>query len=409
MVLLVGAPTAAEAADGSDILIGADPGPGAVVAASPGRITLDFAEPVEAGSLRIFDGGGVERAIVVEAAAGSEVVGTPELLDSGRYLLAWQVTTETSGVLTGAYTFAVDPTLTGAVVIERGIAESEGAATARKLGVGMAAFGWILLAGTVLAAAIAPSRAPRSALGWAGALMAGGAALAFLGTGGSGWSNLTATMDTAAGRAFLVVLAAALAVPYLVLQWRAERAAPAGVDWRLFAGAAVALSAAGLMVGLDAEGIPLLLGAAVGLVSAASVTAVMLQRWAVAAVGAVVGVALAVATVSETREYGFTYRDDLGPVIVEVAVEPAQRGVNELHLYGFDPGGGLAQLTEATARATHLPTGVGPVEIPLLRAGPNHFLTYGAELPLPGTWEIDMRTATAESPNLETTAIVELR
>ena len=103
------------------------------------------------------------------------------------------------------------------------------------------------------------------------------------------------------------------------------------------------------------------------------------------------------------------YRDDLGPVLLEVAVDPARRGVNELHLYGFDAGGGLAKLGDTTAWVTHLATDVGPMEIPLLRAGPNHFLTYGAELPLPGTWEIEMHTSTADSVDLETTAIVELR
>lgn len=407
MVVLVGVATRAAAAD--DLLIEAQPGAGAVVAASPEQIALQFAEPIEAASLRLFDSGGVERAIAVEAVIGSDVLATPELLASGRYLLAWEVTADVSGVVTGAYAFAVDPTGRGAVVIDRTVTGSEGAATARKLGIGMAGLGWVLMAGTVLAAAIAPSRVSRWALAWAGGLMAAGAALAFAGTGGSGWSNLTAAADTAAGRAFLVVVVTALAVPYLILQWQADRAAQAGIGWRLIAGAAVGVSAAGLLVGLDAEGIPLLLVAAAGLAAAGTVAAAMLQRWTVAAIGAAAVAALLVASASQTRDYSYVYRDDLGSVLVEVAVEPARQGVNELHLYGFDPGGGLAQLDEATAWVTHLATGVGPMEIPLLRAGPNHFLTYGAELPLPGTWEIDMRTATADTPNLETTAVVELR
>ena len=129
----------------------------------------------------------------------------------------------------------------------------------------------------------------------------------------------------------------------------------------------------------------------------------------VAAIGAVVVVGLVALVVVQTGDDSVVHRDDLGPVVLEVAVDPARRGVNELHLYGFDARGGLAELGETTAWVTHVPTGVGPMEIPLLRAGPNHFLTYGAELPLAGTWEIEMHTSTQDAVDLETTAVVVLR
>jgi hypothetical protein len=39
---------------------------------------------------------------------------------------------------------------------------------------------------------------------------------------------------------------------------------------------------------------------------------------------------------------------------------------------------------------------VGPLELPVLRAGPNHFLSYRAVLPLPGDWTLDLAATTPE-------------
>jgi len=408
---VIGVPAVAVAADeASDIIIDAVPAPGSVIAASPERLIIAFAEPVADVSIRVFDESGEQRAVAVSAPKGSVVEATPELLDRGRYLMAWEAEGELSGRRSGAYSFAIDPSGTGAIVIDRQVTGSAEATTIRRLGIGIAGVGWVLLAGSLVAAALRPDRGSRQAAGWGGGLMAGGAALAFAGTGGGfDGSSLTSAIDTAEGRAWLVALVASLGVPYLVLQWGGDPEAPRQTGWRLIGAATVATAAVATVIGIAAEGVPALLAAGSGAAAATAVAAAMLGQRMVAAIGAVVVVGLVALVVVQTGDDSVVHRDDLGPVVLEVAVDPARRGVNELHLYGFDARGGLAELGETTAWVTHVPTGVGPMEIPLLRAGPNHFLTYGAELPLAGTWEIEMHTSTQDAVDLETTAVIVLR
>lgn len=408
---VIGVPAAAVASDeASEFVIDAVPAPGSVVAASPERLVVAFAEHVVDVSIRVFDESGEQRAVAVSAPKGSVVEATPELLDHGRYLMAWEAEGEVSGRQSGAYSFAIDPSGTGTIVIDRQVTGSAGAATIRRLGIGIAGVGWVLLAGSLITAALRPDRGSRQAAGWGGGLMAGGAALAFAGTGGGlDRSGLTSAIDTAEGRAWLVALVASLGVPYLVLQWGGDPEAPRRAAWRLIGAATLATAGVALVIGIAAEGVPALLAASGGVAAATSVVAAMLGQRKAAAIGALVVVGLIALGVVQTGDDSVVHRDDLGPVILEVAVDPARRGVNELHLYGFDARGGLAELGDATAWVTHVPTGVGPMEIPLLRAGPNHFLTYGAELPLAGTWEIEMHTSTQDAVDLETTALVVLR
>ena len=80
---------------------------------------------------------------------------------------------------------------------------------------------------------------------------------------------------------------------------------------------------------------------------------------------------------------------------MEVSLDPARSGVNELHLYGFDVSGRGSALGSTSVVAYHQAMDVGPLDLPVLRAGPNHFLAYRAMLPLSGDWTLNI---TVESP-----------
>jgi copper transport protein len=85
-----------------------------------------------------------------------------------------------------------------------------------------------------------------------------------------------------------------------------------------------------------------------------------------------------------------------GDLLVEVSLDPARSGVNELHLYGFDVSGRGSALGSTSVVAYHQVMDVGPLDLPVLRAGPNHFLSYRAMLPLSGDWTLNVTVATQE-------------
>ena len=52
---------------------------------------------------------------------------------------------------------------------------------------------------------------------------------------------------------------------------------------------------------------------------------------------------------------------------------------------------------------------VGTLELPVLRAGPNHFLSYRAMLPLSGNWTLNLTVTTPEGGGEAATVEMRLR
>jgi hypothetical protein len=115
-----------------------------------------------------------------------------------------------------------------------------------------------------------------------------------------------------------------------------------------------------------------------------------------AAISLVVALAVAVPMVSGIRGSGVSGAVQTGDLLVEVSLDPARSGVNELHLYGFDVSGRGSALESTSVVAYHQAMDVGPLDLPVLRAGPNHFLSYRAMLPLSGDWTLNVTVATQE-------------
>jgi copper transport protein len=115
-------------------------------------------------------------------------------------------------------------------------------------------------------------------------------------------------------------------------------------------------------------------------------------RPVVALVGLLMGLAIAVPVVVDLRGSGTSGTVETGDLLIEMSADPAESGPNEMHLYGFDTTGGAADLGPTTVVAFHPAADVGPLEVPLVRAGPNHLLSYHADLPLAGAWTFRIRT-----------------
>lgn len=82
--------------------------------------------------------------------------------------------------------------------------------------------------------------------------------------------------------------------------------------------------------------------------------------------------------------------ETIGEAQMDLTVEPAKVGSNEIHIYLFasDDGSQYDDLRGVELTATQPEKGIGPIEIDLLKAGPGHYTTADAPLGAPGTWEL---------------------
>ena len=109
---------------------------------------------------------------------------------------------------------------------------------------------------------------------------------------------------------------------------------------------------------------------------------------ALAATGALAGYAPSVA------ESGgpFSTRADIGPARLEVTVDPARVGPNEMHVYLFDrrDGSQFDATKELTVTAALPDKRIAPIELEPTKAGPGHYVVSGAALGVKGTWRIEL-------------------
>lgn len=77
---------------------------------------------------------------------------------------------------------------------------------------------------------------------------------------------------------------------------------------------------------------------------------------------------------------------------IQLVVDPARVGRNQLHLYTYGPDGAPAELGEALTVELALPSaGVGPFATVAQRAGPAHFVVDSNDFALAGEWRVVIR------------------
>jgi len=90
------------------------------------------------------------------------------------------------------------------------------------------------------------------------------------------------------------------------------------------------------------------------------------------------------------KPFSAEMRSDM--VWVDVTVDPAKAGPAAIHLYTLSPqGGGQQEVQDLTATLTLPSQDVGPLSIPVQRAGPGHFSAYGFTIPLRGEWTLEVK------------------
>jgi copper transport protein len=88
-------------------------------------------------------------------------------------------------------------------------------------------------------------------------------------------------------------------------------------------------------------------------------------------------------------------------LLLDSTISPAQSGKNRLHFYALTPEGQTQAVENMTVTASLPANDIAPIDIKVVRAGPNHFQTLAADLPVKGPWrfivEVQLDTFTAES------------
>jgi copper transport protein len=94
------------------------------------------------------------------------------------------------------------------------------------------------------------------------------------------------------------------------------------------------------------------------------------------------------------KPFSAEMRNDM--VLVDVTVDPAKTGPAALHFYTLSPTGGQQEVQDLTATLTLPSQDVGPLAIPVQRAGPGHFSAYNFNIPLRGSWKLEVKALLSE-------------
>ncbi len=118
-------------------------------------------------------------------------------------------------------------------------------------------------------------------------------------------------------------------------------------------------------------------------------------RGEVALVVVVLGVTAALAgyaPATSAQPGPFSGSASLGPAELEITVDPARAGSNQVHLYLFNATSGaqFSRVKELKVTATEPENSIGPLPLEPQRAGPGHYTVQGALLSVAGTWDLEV-------------------
>lgn len=107
------------------------------------------------------------------------------------------------------------------------------------------------------------------------------------------------------------------------------------------------------------------------------------------------------------KPFSSEMRSDL--VLVDVTVDPAKAGPAALHFYTLSPTGGQQEVQDLTATLTLPSQDVGPLTIPVQRAGPGHFSAYNFNIPLRGSWKLEVKALLSEIDEATVTTTIPVK
>jgi copper transport protein len=101
----------------------------------------------------------------------------------------------------------------------------------------------------------------------------------------------------------------------------------------------------------------------------------------------------------------------MGPLDLELSVDPAAVGVNEMHIYLFRARDGtpFTGTKELTVRVSQPGKGIGPIDAHLRSGGPGHYLVDALTLSPGGKWQIEVTDRVSEFDQYSTKATIDVK
>ena len=96
-------------------------------------------------------------------------------------------------------------------------------------------------------------------------------------------------------------------------------------------------------------------------------------------------------------------------LLIEGTVDPAKRGPADVHIYTLGHDGSVADVLDVEATFTLASPPIGPLTVPLHKAGPGHYTASGFELPLPGAWDLEVTATINDISQTTGSATVDVR
>ncbi|HEU0019197.1 MAG TPA: copper resistance protein CopC [Thermoleophilaceae bacterium] len=107
----------------------------------------------------------------------------------------------------------------------------------------------------------------------------------------------------------------------------------------------------------------------------------------------------------------FSDSADFGPARIELTVDPARAGSNEIHVYLFDKRNGAQydRPRRLTIAAVEPELDIGPIALDVRKAGPGHYTVARADLAPAGAWSLVVRAPLSDFQELRTAIEVPIR
>ncbi len=93
----------------------------------------------------------------------------------------------------------------------------------------------------------------------------------------------------------------------------------------------------------------------------------------------------------------------------DITVGPAAAGENTVHVTALTTTGGPTDVLEMTVSLTQPERDIAPIDLPLRRLGPGHFVAFDVSIPIPGDWELIANALVDETTSVVAKAEVEIR
>ena len=101
----------------------------------------------------------------------------------------------------------------------------------------------------------------------------------------------------------------------------------------------------------------------------------------------------------------------MGPLDLQMTVDPARTGPNQVHLYvlGAKDGAPFTGTKELTVKATLPSRGIGPLALTMHRAGPGHYVADAVTLSPGGDWKLAVTDRVSDFDEYTTTVKAAVR